>query len=53
MWRRHTLKVKSIWINTCCRGEERERRRGLTSTDFLRSHLDRFVGVAKVDLDTV
>lgn len=53
MWQRRTLKVRLIWINTCCRGEEREKGRRLTSADFLRSHLDRFIGVAEVDLDTV
>lgn len=30
----------------------RKKGRRLTSADFLRSHLDRLVGVAKVDLDT-
>lgn len=45
-------KVRSIWISVCLKKEERGERKH-TSADFLRGHLDRLVGVAKVDLDTV
>lgn len=36
----------------CLEKEERGERKH-TSADFLRGHLDRLVGVAKIDLDTV
>lgn len=36
----------------CLEKVERKERKH-TSADFLRGHLDRLVGVAKIDLDTV